>query len=110
MGGYGCGVSFRSLLVNVIADSCTVSEDKAGHLVDQICRVAAEYGLLVDGYGNVGDLSIKQNHALGGQMLQIFIARKHVEKFVYRSLAYGYEQSSKTTLSEWLYPTCEVSD
>lgn len=105
--GYGCGdVSFRALLVGIINEGCGTTQQNSETIVDDICKVGAKYGLMVSNYtkGGMPCGGQSYNHQLGGQMLQIFVSLKEVEKLVYRSHAYGYPHEDQKRISEWLYP------
>jgi len=95
--------------VNIVREGCGVDSKNAEVIVDELAEIGAQYGLFAHLYSSKALSKPFTGHALGGQMLQIFISRKEVEHLVYRSLAYGYAHEDTKPISEWLYPQEEPS-
>lgn len=97
--GYGCtDLSFRNLTISVLQEACSISSGRAAGVVHQLSQVAARFGLQTSGYDSVQEKDAPQR--LGGQMLQIFIAKDIVNQYVYRSKPFGI--SIETQLDLWL--------
>lgn len=104
--GYGCSdVSFRKLLVELLRDTCGTNEVAAIACADELCDVALRFGLRDDiyrDYTRPAKSTLTRPPRLGGQMLQIFIAREEVDKLVYHSHPFGTPIESTKSVKEWL--------
>eukprot|EP00928_Gymnodinium_smaydae_P097207 TRINITY_DN8746_c0_g6_i1.p1 TRINITY_DN8746_c0_g6~~TRINITY_DN8746_c0_g6_i1.p1 ORF type:complete len:522 (+),score=73.61 TRINITY_DN8746_c0_g6_i1:72-1637(+) len=100
--GYGCtDLSFRNLLVETLRVACGSHVD-VDTLADELSELAEEYGLFADAYYKKKAASQKNRLPMGGQMLQIFVARAEVDAVAYRSHAYGVPVETSTPISQWL--------
>lgn len=95
--GYGCGVSFRELITNLLKDVCWIQGAKAQDVVHELSMIGAQFGLQVGGYSHKACPALK---SLGGHMLQIFISKKVVKNYVYHSRPFGIP--IETELDLWL--------
>jgi len=107
--GYGCSdLSFRDLLVSLLMDAANVTKSKAEETVTALADLANRYGLPHLPYRANGGASQKAAARdaplprLGGQMLQIFIAKSEVDKWAYHSQPYGVPVKETHSVRAWL--------
>jgi len=100
--GYGCqDLSFRELLVKLLLDVFRMERSTTCQLVDELVVAALCYGLPCSGYGT-GCQKGRNMGRLGGQMLQIFVARTEVDRIAYHSRPMGVPVRETRSVREWL--------
>eukprot|EP00760_Papus_ankaliazontas_P001921 PhM_4_TR10735/c0_g2_i1/m.81976 len=95
--GYSCAdLSFTGVLESLLA-SCGVPAARVKSLGKEIVELSNKYGLDVRQFGGKGCKSGRAGH-----MLQIFMKRSIVDKYVYAAFPYGVPDKKRTPLSNYL--------
>eukprot|EP00759_Apiculatamorpha_spiralis_P015418 PhF_6_TR2208/c0_g1_i1/m.3679 len=95
--GYSCtDLSFMGVLESLLG-SCGVPKAKITPLAKEIVEVSNKYGLDVRQFGGKGCASGRAGH-----MLQIFMRRTLVDKYVYPAFPYGVLDKKRNPLGKYL--------
>ena len=95
--GYSCSdLSFLGTLESLL-ESCAVPKPKVSALAKEIVAVSGKYGLDVRQFGGKGCGSGRAGH-----MLQIFVKRPLVDKYVYPAFPYGVPDAKRHPLAAYL--------
>eukprot|EP00667_Euglena_gracilis_P008044 EG_transcript_8141 len=93
--GYSVG-PLKGVLENLLV-ACGFPKAKVKDLAKQIVSLSTKHGLDVRGFGGKGCKSGRSGH-----LLQIFVKRELVDKYVYASLPYGVPDPPRQPLSKFL--------
>eukprot|EP00052_Salpingoeca_macrocollata_P027098 m.255633 g.255633 ORF g.255633 m.255633 type:complete len:521 (-) comp22694_c0_seq2:82-1644(-) len=97
LAGYCCSdVSFKGVLTQLL-ESCYVPKDKVKKLADDIVKLSEKHGLDVSQFGGKRCKSGRAGH-----LLQIFMKRELVERFVYASLPFGVLDKTRDPIEKHL--------
>mmetsp|Transcript_4418 Transcript_4418/g.7623 ORF Transcript_4418/g.7623 Transcript_4418/m.7623 type:complete len:475 (-) Transcript_4418:140-1564(-) len=111
--GYGCmDVQFRQLLADLLVEAGGVKKSVAEECVDKLVELAYAYGLPEAPYAKnythyrapqqQPEGGEKKPPRLGGQMLQIFVAKSEVDNWAYHAHPYGHPYETDARMEEWL--------
>lgn len=104
--GYSClDVSFWDILQTVL-EASGISKKNISSVAQQLVQIAAEYGLTTTYYNAPSQSYILPNP---GHLLQIFVRREIVDKFIYASLPYGVLDQRRMPLSQHLESSGVIS-
>mmetsp|Transcript_18724 Transcript_18724/g.41774 ORF Transcript_18724/g.41774 Transcript_18724/m.41774 type:complete len:522 (-) Transcript_18724:155-1720(-) len=104
--GYGStDVYFREILRDLIVEAGSVRKSRAESCVDELVKLAHQYHLPATPFQSQHEARIENSKdaaAVGGQMLQIFIAKSVVDQWAYHSHPLGRPFETKSSVQDWL--------